>query len=75
MQNGKKIPNYEAGVDLFNLIYNEFQMSCKAIIFTSDMTRARQAIESRGINSKNWKVVTDDYNFKEQVRKEFERIC
>lgn len=32
--------NYQAGVELFNLIYNDYGMSNKAIIFTGNREKA-----------------------------------
>ena len=56
--------NSEAGVDLFNLIYEEYGMSTKAIIYTMDKRRAEDAIEARGINKGKWRVVVNESDLK-----------
>jgi len=65
--------HYEAGVELFNLIYNEYGMSTKAIIFTGDDQKAKKAIENHGINPGNWSVTTDTAKVIEEALAEFKK--
>lgn len=62
--------NLEAGVDIFDLIYNEYGFSSKAFIYTSDPNSVRKVINKRNIDSNNWKVLTSEEDLIYRVEKE-----
>jgi hypothetical protein len=53
--------NNEAGVDLFNLIYNVYGHSNKAIIYTMDLESAHKKFAEKGVNKSNW-IISNDSN-------------
>ena len=65
--------NYEAGVDLFQMIYNDFGFSCEGIIYTKDEAKAIQNIKKRNIFSDKWKVLISPDDLIDEIASEFRK--
>lgn len=49
--------NFEAGADILDLVYNKHELSCKAIIHSSNLYNTLEIVNRRNINSSDWEVI------------------